>query len=316
MEKRSFIVYYLLTFLLLGLIPILAAVFNNGSLDFDQLAVSASEKTGLEWTSNLLIVIRLILAEPILTLLILGSAVPALAAITTIIFLDRNDKWRKFWGRLNPIRNVSFQNGLKLYFQILIILVGGLLCANFIRQLTGGNYEWSNDLLSLRIIPALLVAAFLDQGAILEELGWRGFATPELQEKGVNPLKVALIIGICWGLWHVPRDITTGVIERLGIISYLLLFLPSFLLDTISVSIIASYYINKLGGSVIPAIVIHGLTNDSIGIAGQATIVEALTPYHQITKAIPFAIIAIVLVKMSGSMLHWDSKKNLSYDEK
>ena len=153
---------------------------------------------------------------------------------------------------------------------------------------------------------AFLTIAFLDQGAIFEELGWRGFATPELQERGMNPLKVAIIIGICWGLWHLPRDITTGVIERLGVLSYLFLYLPSFLLGTISVSIIASFYMNKFEGSVIPAIMIHGITNDAIGFAGKASIMEALTPYHQITKAIPFAIIALILFKISGPILNWN----------
>ena len=144
---------------------------------------------------------------------------------------------------------------------------------------------------------------FLDQGAVLEELGWRGFATPELQDAGVAPLKVAVIVGICWGLWHLPRDITTGVIERLGLSSYLALYLPSFVLGTISVSVIASYFMNRLGGSVIPAIVVHGITNDAVGLSGTASIVEALTPYHQITKNLPLALIAVVLVIYSGRSL-------------
>ena len=308
MRKKPFVLYYILTFLLLGLIPIFAAIFNNGSLDFDQAAISASEKTGFEWTSNLLIVFRLIIAEPILLLMVLGSAVPALAAIITLFFLDRKNKWRKFWSRLIPLRKNNLLEGLKAYFQIFIVLILGLIATFFLRQFTGGNYQWPNELLSLSFIPAILVVAFLDQGAILEELGWRGFATPELQEKGINPLKVAILIGICWGLWHLPRDITTGVIERLGIFSYLFLYLPSFLLGTIAVSIIASYYMNKLGGSVIPAIMIHGLVNDSIGISGKASIIEALTPYHQITKAIPFMIITLILLKFSGSMLNWNGK--------
>ena len=310
MKKRPFVIYYVLTFLLLGLIPIFALFFNNGSLDFDQAVIRASEKTGLEWTSNLLIVIRLIFAEPIILLIVLGSAVPTLAAIITIFTLDKKNKWRNFWRRLVPVHKNKFSWELKGYFQIFIVLIIGLIFTYLIRRFTGGDYQWTNDWLSLNIIPAFLTIAFLDQGAIFEELGWRGFATPELQEKGTNPLKVAIIIGVCWGLWHLPRDITTGVIERLGVVSYLFLFLPSFLLGTISVSIIASFYMNKFEGSIIPAIMIHGITNDSIGFAGEASIMEALTPYHQITKAIPFTIIALILLKISGSMLNWKKSKN------
>jgi len=104
MKHRSFLYYYLLTFLLLGLIPIFALIFNDGSMNFDQAATRATKSTGLEWTSNLLVMIRLILAEPILILIVLGSAVPALAAILTLAFLKRENKWKLFLGRLNPLK--------------------------------------------------------------------------------------------------------------------------------------------------------------------------------------------------------------------
>ena len=306
MKYRSFNLFYLLTFLLLGLIPILAFLFNKGSMDFDALATNAAEATGLAWTSNLLVVLRLIVQEPILLLLLFGSLVPAIAAILTLAFSKRERKWSNFFGRLYPVRDGRWLPGLGVYGEIFVLLLLGLLVTFGLRKLTGGNYEWGENLLSWQLIPSILVIAFLDQGAILEELGWRGFATPELQEKGMNPLRVALLIGICWGLWHVPRDVTTGVIERLGWLSYLLLYLPSFLLGTITVSIIASYYMNKLGGSVVPAIVVHGITNDALGLSGAASIVEALTPYHQITRAIPFAIVAVLLLKRSGTYLNWE----------
>lgn len=307
MKYKSFRLFYLLTFLLLGLIPLLALLFNDGSMDFDAIADKASKATGLDWTSNLLVIIRLIAQEPLLLLLLFGSLVPAIAAILTLAFSKRERKWRDFFGRLHPARDRKWLPTLGLYGEIFILMILGLLVTFGLRNLTGGNYAWSENLLGWQLIPSILVIAFLDQGAILEELGWRGFATPELQEKGMNPLRVAILIGICWGLWHVPRDVTTGVIERLGWASYIFMYLPSFLLGTITVSVIASYYMNKLGGSVIPAIVVHGITNDAIGLSGAASIVEALTPYHQFTRAIPFAIIAIIFWKRSGSNLNWEN---------
>lgn len=307
MKYKSFRLFYLLTFLLLGLIPLLALLFNDGSMDFDAIADKASKATGLAWTSNLLVVLRLIAYEPLLLLLLFGSLVPAIAAILTIAFSKRDKKWSPFFGRLQPARNGKWLPALGVYGEILVLMLLGLLVTFGLRKLTGGDYRWSEHLWSWQLIPAIFVIAFLDQGAMLEELGWRGFATPELQEKGMNPLRVALLIGICWGLWHLPRDVTTGVIERLGWASYVLLYLPSFLLGTITVSIIASYYMNKLGGSVVPAIVVHGITNDAIGLSGAASIVEALTPYHQFTRAIPFALIAMLLWRRAGSGLNWEN---------
>jgi hypothetical protein len=270
MRSREFVIFYLLSFLLLGLIPVLSIIFNNGSMDFAVAADNASKVTGLAWTSNLFDVLRLSRVEPILLLTVLGSAVPALAAVCTLLYIGKREQWRLFFSRFLPFRNVNPLTALATYTSIFILLVPCLFIVLAVRHFTGGEYQ-SGVNISLAIIPSILAIAFLDQGALLEELGWRGFAAPQLQNAGVQPLKAAIIIGICWGLWHLPRDITTGVIERLGLLSYIGLFLPSFVLGTIAVSIIAMFFVNRLGGSVIPAIVVHGITNDAIGLSGTAS---------------------------------------------
>jgi len=48
--------------------------------------------------------------------------------------------------------------------------------------------------------------AFLFGGALNEEPGWRGFALPRLQSR-FTPLVASLIVGVLWGLWHVPNHL-------------------------------------------------------------------------------------------------------------
>lgn len=56
-------------------------------------------------------------------------------------------------------------------------------------------------------MPALLISAFIY--TLGEELGWRAYALPCLQE-GSTALAAGLIAGLLWGLWHVPTWVAQG----------------------------------------------------------------------------------------------------------
>ncbi len=298
------VVFFGLTLGVLAVIPMLS-ITTGATMDFDASAARATEKTGIEQTSNLLVVIRLALAEPALWLLILGSCVPMLAALITCLLFDRSEILRIF-GRLRPVMpGASLATALKAYV-LLFLTIPVLLGIIFgVRQLLPGDFAYvhSGYIFGPGLVVALLLSAFLDQGGVLEELGWRGYGQPTLQEKLLTPLNAALVIGLAWGLWHVPRDVVDGVVDRLGLIQYLGLYLPSFVLGTLATSIIIGYFMNRTGGSVLPGIMIHGISNDAVGIAGEATMAVALTPYHQLTQNIPFALLAALLVLMHGKEL-------------
>jgi hypothetical protein len=293
-------VFYALTFLLLIIIPVLNGLMSSDGMDFDAAGARASAETGLVWTSNLLVVVRLCMAEPVLALVVFGSAVPSLAAL--VVCMGQSGQLSELFGRFRlrlPWRDVLREYGL-----LVALMVAGLFCVYALRlALPGPEYSRTPGIVGPGLVAALLAAAFLDQGGVLEELGWRGYALPKLQAGLMSPLGAAVLVGIGWGLWHVPRDVTWGVVERLGMIQYLFLFLPSFLAGTITTSIIIAYFVNRSGGSVIPAIMIHGLGNDAVGLSGFASIEVVLSPYHQITKALPFALIALVIVLISGREL-------------
>jgi uncharacterized protein len=50
-------------------------------------------------------------------------------------------------------------------------------------------------------VPLFIYCLLLNGGP--EELGWRGFALPRLQE-GLSPVRATLVLGTAWGLWHLP----------------------------------------------------------------------------------------------------------------
>jgi len=299
-ERKRVAFFYALTFLLLAVVPILHGLVASGPMNFAAAGARASAKTGLAWTSNLLVMLRLCLAEPILWLIVFGSAVPSLAAF--VVSARCWSEVRVLLARLKPC--IPWRRAILDYALLSLLMVGSLFAVFALRSLLPGpEYAHPTEILGTGFIGALLAAAFLDQGAVLEELGWRGFALPELQASRLSPLAAAIVVGIGWGLWHVPRDLTGGVVERLGVLQYLFLYLPSFLAGTITVSIIAAYFVNRASGSVIPAIMVHGLSNDSLGLSGAASMQLALSPYHQATKALPFAFVAIGIILVAGKSL-------------
>ena len=44
---------------------------------------------------------------------------------------------------------------------------------------------------------------FLHFSHLGEELGWRGFLLPRLAARQ-GPLRASLVVGLLWGLWHLP----------------------------------------------------------------------------------------------------------------
>lgn len=303
---RRFAGFYALSFLFLGLVPVAQAAFGLASLDFGEMAAAASARTGVEWTSSLLSIGRLALVEPGLWLLVLGSAVPTLAALAMLAVSRDRNQWRGLVQRLRPFGGAP-RPAIRAALTVLLVfagVVGCLLLTFEIRGATGGvAYGRPLALAAAGVVPSVILAALLDQGAVLEEVGWRGYATPLLQSAALQPVQAAIVVGVAWGLWHVPRDVVSGVIARLGPFDYLVLFLPAFVLGTVAVSVIASYCMNRLGGGVIWAVFVHGLTNDAVGLSGAASVEVALTPYHQITKALPLAVLALAIAFAAGPAL-------------
>jgi hypothetical protein len=302
---KRFWVFYALSLAFLGLVPLLSACFGT-SMDFGSLAARASEATGVPWTSSLWDVVRLCLAEPGLWLLLVGSAAPAFAALAVLAAARDTSQWRAFVRRLRPVglSGGSIRSELGSYALLVVSIVLCLLTVFALRQwMSPGEYTQTPIQPSWALLSALVFAALLDQGAVLEEAGWRGFGTPHLQAGLLDPLRAALLIGILWGLWHVPRDVVSGLVQQFGLVKYAFVYLPAFTLGTISVSIIAAYFMNRLGGSLIPAVMVHGLSNDAVGFAGMATIERALTPDHQLSGALPFLALSIGIVILSGREL-------------
>lgn len=109
------------------------------------------------------------------------------------------------------------------------------------------------------IIAWCITAPFFDEGGLLEELGWRGFAWPALQSLMTSPLRAAILLGALWWAWHLPREVS--VLLGDGPLSPWLGQQGWFLMLCIAETIVCVYLVNLCGGSVLPAIIVHGGSN-------------------------------------------------------
>lgn len=126
---------------------------------------------------------------------LLGGLGPmAAAAIVTVVSGGSLMTWlRPVWHWRVPVRWWLYALGLPalLYAVMTLIL-----------QILGSPVDWS---LAIDRLPAYLGTFLfvLFVGGALEEPGWRGFGLPVLQEK-LSPLRATLVLGLVWGVWHVP----------------------------------------------------------------------------------------------------------------
>lgn len=151
------------------------------------------------------------MAVPVNCVLIVGSLIS-----WVLLLLEKKEIRRKYglsWGR--GVRNASgtqgeARQGIRPWLWILLFLFLYFLriFLNYVIEGMPGAffppfanpYVWLNfALLPLNFF--MVYTAFFG-----EEYGWRGFFQPILQKRYGKRLGV-LILGVCWGLWHLPLNL-------------------------------------------------------------------------------------------------------------
>ena len=116
-----------------------------------------------------------------------------------------------------------------------------------------------------------------------EELAWRGFALPRLQAK-YNALTSSVILGGLWALFHLPLFFTLTGSSQAGASPL------SFLISTVSLSILFTWISNHTRGSVLMAYLFHAAANTWTRVFsidhGNATVGWILTSLIALTAVI------------------------------
>ena len=112
------------------------------------------------------------------------------------------------------------------------------------------------------VVLAEFVRVLFWGGPVGEELGWRGFALPRLQQHR-NALAASILLGFIWGLWHLPLYFVlgTGQSELLSTGTGPAFAIGGFIGWTIGLSVLFTWLFNQTGGSLIVVILFHASVN-------------------------------------------------------
>jgi len=212
-----------------------------------------------------------------IALYVVGGFVPSLLAI----FLT----WKKegLSGlRILGQRIIQFKLGWRWYGYTLLIVFAGTTGQLIISKLLGNKLNGFIFLTQLGSFLPLLVL-----GPLSEEIGWRGYALGRLQTRW-NALTSSLIVGLVWGLWHLPLFMMVGTSQHEMGVPFI-----GFLIKMVASSILYTCLYNNTKQSLWSAILLHWLYTYAAQVLSSGV---TRSPLYNWLEVLPYVLMAAIVV--------------------
>jgi uncharacterized protein len=181
-------------------------------------------------------------------LFFLGGFGPTVAAVTVVgmtsgygglrAWLGKCLQWRNRWGWMT----LAF-----------LVPLAVLTLAAAMHMVLGGSVAAPPNAGRVALLLANFGLVFLVGGPLGEELGWRGYAQPAMQER-MGWRTCSLVLGAVWGVWHLPLFFLAGSSQNQGSIL-------AFFVLIVATSVFYTWLFNRSVGSVVPALLLHTASN-------------------------------------------------------
>lgn len=188
-----------------------------------------------------------------------------------------------------------------LYLIAVLIPVGITNLQPVVRALGGGSIRYAPPA-ELHLILLFVAANAVLLGGI-EEIGWRGYIQPQLQER-TSVLTAGVVVGILWWAWHLPLFLghPNFALEPLFVLQY-----TAFV---IGASVVFGSFVNFTGGSVCPLMLLHASTNLGPLVTGTGGVFDGSAVLSLVVGSGAWWLIAITLVLLYGRSMYPHTRTN------
>lgn len=167
-----------------------------------------------------------------------------------------------------------------------------MICALMIDVALGGAPPTFSATQHIPLAIANFGLVFLIGGPLGEEFGWRGYLTPALTAR-MNWRIASLVIGVIWGLWHLPLFFLPNTAQAE-------MPIPLFMLNIAAGSVLFGWLFERTQRSVLPALVLHTSLNAWAGILVVVPTVGAGRPYELVTAVLVLGAAALLILPDRG----------------
>jgi membrane protease YdiL (CAAX protease family) len=244
------------------------------------LAVFFTASVGLGW---LVTIGAIQLASSPLLLPLIAIPVSFIPAVVAwlVLRIGGNAGERSAWRR----RLTRVRVGWRWYAVALLALPVVHLAGIGLAAIAGGKVSLHPQALAL--LPLFVLTNFG------EEVGWRGYALPNLQDR-MSPLAASLVLGVIWGAFHWAA-LSMNADAPLA-------YIAISTLQLVAISVLMTFAFNGSGQSV-PVVTLMHATYDTVAIGG-APLAETDMPLTAFALTAAAAwVVVIALVVATGARL-------------
>lgn len=254
----------------------------DGAEHWRNFGIFVASTLAFSWGLWTLLVFDLVPATATTPLILLGGFGPLVGALVTLRVTGRSIRT---WLRSNLRYRIRPR-----WYVLAVVLPPALIVVSSVVYVTVFDASYAVDeIAALWLFPLGLVVTFLVGGGN-EELGWRGFAQPALQE-GLTALNASVLVGVVWFVWHVPLFFVPGS-SQAGVP-----MLP-YAIGVLATAVVLGWLYNATGSLLVPWLY-HASINPAgayflAGVAGLKTV-----PGYG-TYALLVALFAVALLVRFG----------------